>query len=245
MATAIHRPWIKLHARLLHDDDFLDLNPISRLVYIMSLLKAADTGGKIPHTAAKIARFAGISQKDAEEALQELTDMKFWVVNDAELSVRTFSIYQVPHDDYVRQTEKATERKRRQRFREQDISDSDEMRQVRQRFLAALESELSTAQSTEHEVAIYQAMHEEALERCSSGGEYQAIFETRPTALADATVRHAAQRWMAINNDDPQMRRIEYLRRRLGRAIFGQILFASFNATTNPVAYLERACKEL
>jgi hypothetical protein len=239
------RQWVKLHTRLLHDDAFLDLSAVAKAAFMFGLLKAgADlTDGILPSKVSSVARFAGLSEAEAQTAISELVKSGFWTANGDTLVIRTWAKYQTPSESFIRTRDGARQRKAKERGGAVAESPTD-FNTVRSQLWSVLDQSVLDGVAPEQAVAMYQRLHESAIEKGSPGGKYADVKGVGPVSLANVVVCHAATRWFGMEQDDPQMRRLWALRRDYGTRVFEHMPRAAAAAKGDPVSYLTTLLKK-
>jgi hypothetical protein len=234
--TTARKTWVRLHCRLLQDDAFLDLSPTARCAYLLGLLKAADTDGILPSKPSSVARFASISADEAAAAIEELVSSAFWIRDGETLVIRTWNKFQETLAQESQKRDQARIRKQRERGSVETAEDLT-VQAVRQRLWGAIDNVITDGLDPQVAVGLYQRLHDDAIAAGSPGGKYAEVKGVGPVVLGCVVASHAASRWLGLEQDDPQIKRVWALRRDYGSKLFAVLPQAAAAAKGDPISY--------
>jgi hypothetical protein len=242
------RPWVKLSTGLINDDEWLDLSAEAKVVYLAGLAKsgADGTDGVVPCSPRSVARWTGLDEQGAADAVAELVCAGFWEIDGAHATIRNWNAHQPSIEELEAKREATKERVTRHREKKRaektgavPTTDGElDAATVRSNLWKALDSSLSDEMSQETAIAIYRVRYDEAIAAGSEGGKYSGVKGIGAATLANLVVNHAALRWLGIEPDSPQLRRLHALRKDHGAAVLDLLPLAAAGAKGDAVAYL-------
>lgn len=243
----VARPWVKLSTGLINDDEWLDLSAEAKVTFIAGLAKSgADaTDGVVPCSARSVARWTGLEEQDAADAVAELIGAGFWEIDGARATIRNWNAHQPSNEELEAKREATKERVARHREKKRaekasTASDGNELDAagVRSKLWSAMNRAVRDEMSQDAAVGVYHKLYEQAIEAGSEGGRYADVKGVGPAMLANQVLNHAALRWLAMEPDSPQLRRLHALRKDHGAAVIDAMPLAAVGAKGDPIAYL-------
>ena len=250
----ISRDWVKLHTGILSDEQFLDLSANAKVAYLAGLAKAGldATDGVVPCSARSVARWTGLEVAEAAAAVSELENVGFWSVDGAVATIRNWGAYQPLNDVLAERREAAAARlakfreKKRAEKSTTTSTDGNELDAagVRSKLWSAMNRAVRDEMSQDAAVGVYRTLYAQAIEAGSEGGRYAGVKGVGPAMLANQVVNHAALRWLGMEPDSPQLRRLHALRKDHGVAVIDAMPLAAVGAKGDPIAYLNSVLRK-
>jgi hypothetical protein len=244
----ISRPWVKLHTAVLADEEFLDLSCEAKVCYLAGLAKAGmdSTDGVIPCQPKSVVRWTGLDITQAKAAVDELSAVGFWEIAGPCAKIRNWGKYQPLIEELDAKRTAATERL--VRFREKKRAEKSTATSIESNELDAagvcsklwdaISSAVRDEMDQQSAVAIYRKLYEQAVEAGSDGGKYVDVKGIGAATLANQVINHAALRWLGIEPNSPQLRRLHALRKDHGPALLDLLPLAATSAKGDPISYL-------
>jgi hypothetical protein len=241
------REWVKLSTSVITDDAFLDLSAAAKVAYLLGLAKAGNdrSDGLVPVQPRSMVRWTGLDSSDAATAVAELTAAGFWTIEGEFAHVRNWASYQPTNEEMDAKRRQAVERQQKSREKKRTekataAAESGELDAagVRSNLWTAMNRAVRDEMDQETAVAVYRKLYEQAVTAGSEGGRYAAVKGVGPAMLANVVINHAALRWLGMEPDAPELRRLHALRKDHGAAVLDALPLAAAGAKGDPIAYL-------
>jgi hypothetical protein len=241
----VTRPWVKLYARTLADDQFLDLSPEAALLFVLGLARAGADGtdGEFPSRPRSIARWTPLSEAQAEAAVAELVAEGMLVVADTRATYPHWSRYQEPTTRLVEKRKAGAERKARFDARRREAAATEiagsadpdlDAAGVRDRVRTWLDQACQVAGADV--IDAYRLAYTELVPEAAK--RYAPVKGIGEASLLNVVVEHAAKAYGLDTDDTATLRRLAGLRKDHGFEVVEALPAACQQAAGDPLAYL-------